>query len=105
MSDLYHIGEKIKEIRKKKKISQEKLAELTEMNFRTISRIETSRNIPNLETLEKIASTLDVNISDFFDSTASKSRENMIKEIEVIINNLTNKDLRNLYKILHDLYN
>src|SRR5574344_2230373 len=103
MSDLYYIGEKIKEIRKKRKISQEKLAELTNINFRTISRIETSRNIPNLETLEKIAKILNVNIIDFFDNSHLKSREILIEDINDITKKLSDNDLKNLHKIIYDL--
>ena len=55
MTDLNHIGTKIKEIRKRKKISQEKLAELVSMNNRSILRIENQQNLPTLETLAKIA--------------------------------------------------
>ena len=48
------IGLKIKEIRKKKKISQEKLAEMVSMSHRSIVRLENLHTIPTIETLEKM---------------------------------------------------
>ena len=41
------IGEKIREVRKKKGLSQEALAELAEVNLRTIQRIENNESKPH----------------------------------------------------------
>ena len=67
MFEISLIGKKIKKIRKQKKISQEKLAEMISMNHRSIVRIENAQVVPTLETLGKIAEVLDVKIADFFD--------------------------------------
>ncbi len=44
----------LKEYRKKKKISQEKLEKLTELDRKTIFRIENDINMPLLDTFAKI---------------------------------------------------
>ena len=61
------IGEKIKEARKKKGLSQEDLAESAKVNLRTIQRIEKNENEPRGKTLNLICSVLDINTEDILD--------------------------------------
>ena len=105
MFDLSYIGLKIKELRKRKNLSQEELAELIDINFRTIQRIETGKNTPSLETLLKLSEALDINIQDFFNVEHYKSRENLIKEINTIANKLDDKKLQEFYKAIYTFYN
>lgn len=105
MQNLKLIGYKIKEIRKKKKISQEKLAEMISMNHRSIIRLENVHNTPTLETLEKIAQALNVNITDFFEVDSIDSREELIKEINSIIEKLNDNELKTFYKTIYHFYN
>lgn len=53
-------GTMLKEYRKKKKISQEKLEELTNLDRKTIFRIENDINIPLLDTFAKICVALEM---------------------------------------------
>lgn len=104
MTDLKHIGAKIKEIRKKKKISQEKLAELVSMNNRSILRIENQHNIPTLETLEKIAQVLEVPITDFFEMPTALTRKEIIKNINSMLEQMDEKELQTFYKAVYHFY-
>lgn len=104
MSNINLIGAKIKEIRRAKKISQEKLAEIISMNHRTINRIENCHTIPTLETLDKIAKALNVKITDFFETDSVESRENIIKNITSIIDRLEECELRNFYKAVCNFF-
>ncbi|WPO78601.1 helix-turn-helix domain-containing protein [Flavobacterium sp. KACC 22761] len=61
------IGKKIKEIRKKKGLSQEELAESSKVNLRTIQRIENDENEPRGKTLNLICEVLDINTEDILD--------------------------------------
>ena len=61
------IGEKIKELRKKKGLSQEELAELAKVNLRTIQRIEKNESEPRGKTLNLICEVLEINIEDILD--------------------------------------
>ena len=60
------LGQKIKQVRKSKKITQEKLAEIIGVDFGYISKLEVGQNFPSIPTLNKIAQALDVDISIFF---------------------------------------
>jgi len=61
------IGEKIKEARKMKGLSQEELADLAKINLRTIQRIETNKNEPRGKTLNLICDVLEINAEDILD--------------------------------------
>jgi transcriptional regulator with XRE-family HTH domain len=61
------IGKKIKEIRKKKGLSQEELAEFSKVNLRTIQRIENNESEPRGKTLNLICEVLDINAEDILD--------------------------------------
>lgn len=56
----------IKEIRKNKSLSQEKLAEKTGLDRTFISSVETGRKIPSLISICKLAKGLDIKLSDLF---------------------------------------
>lgn len=57
---------KIKELRIKKGFSQEELAGKSGLSVRTIQRIENNDTIPRGESLQRIATALQVKIEDFF---------------------------------------
>lgn len=61
------IGKKIKEIRKKKGLSQEELAESAKVNLRTIQRIENNESEPRGKTLNLICNVLNINAEDILD--------------------------------------
>lgn len=48
------LGQRIKSLRKNLNITQETLAELINMDITSLSKIETGRNYPQPETIEKL---------------------------------------------------
>lgn len=105
MENIELIGLKIKEIRKKKKISQEALAEMVNMNHRSIVRLENQHSIPTIDTLDRIAKALDVNIVDFFATETTKSRIDIIKNINVFMEKMSDDELKNFYKAIYYFIN
>jgi len=61
------LGARIKEIRKERQLSQERLAEKVGVEPKQISRIEGSKSSPSMETLEAIARELQVEMKDLLD--------------------------------------
>src|SRR5690606_38600502 len=61
------IGNKIKEIRKSKGLSQEELAELAKVSLRTIQRIENNESEPHGKTLQLICGSLAVNMEELME--------------------------------------
>ena len=61
------VGLKIKEYRKLKGFSQEKLANLSEIDRTYLPTIEKGKRNVSIEILEKLAIALEISIKDFFD--------------------------------------
>jgi transcriptional regulator with XRE-family HTH domain len=68
---------KIKDLRIEKGFSQEELADRAGLNLRTIQRIENGATVPRGDSLQRIASALDVS-PDLFVNTARKKDDNLI---------------------------
>ena len=102
MQNIELLGLKIKEIRKRKRISQEKLAELVGMNTRSILRLENAQSIPTIDTLSKVTMALDVNIVDLFETNTNKNNKNeIIADINSCMNNMSLEELKNFYKAVY----
>lgn len=71
------MGQRIKECRKQKRLTQEKLAEQVGVDTRHISRIETGAHYPSLDTLEAIARALGCPIADFFTTHDEDSEDSL----------------------------
>lgn len=61
------LGARIKEVRKLRQLSQEKLAEKVGVEPKQISRIEGGKSSPSMDTLEAIARELQVEMKDLLD--------------------------------------
>ncbi len=61
------VSENIRKLRQKKGMTQDRLSKEANLALNTIVKIETGENPnPTLETLEKIATALEVPVSDLF---------------------------------------
>lgn len=59
------IGENIRKLRQKRKISQDRLSKEADLALNTIVKIETDKNPnPTFETLQKIAKALNVSVDE-----------------------------------------
>lgn len=105
MYKLETIGSKIKELRRNRRLSQEELADIINVNFRTIQRIETGRNVPSLETLSKLAQAFEIHIRDFFNFEYLKDRKEIIGSVNEILNKMDDEKLRTFYRAVYCFYN
>lgn len=60
-------GKRLNQLRKEKKMSQERLAELSELNRPYISAIEQGKRNVSIEVIEKLAQALEIEIKNFFE--------------------------------------
>lgn len=60
------LGSRIKEIRKRRKLTQEKLAEMVGIEPNNLCRIENGKNFPTPENLFKISKALSVDVYELF---------------------------------------
>lgn len=92
------LGKRIKEIRNKKGMTQEKLAELVEINTPNISYIENGKFYPSYETFIGLLKALDVEPCELFTFDMVKSPEELKNEMMEAFNN-DEKLLRLIYKV------
>lgn len=93
------LGKRIQEIRKSKKLTQEKVAEYIGIETNSLSNIETGRFYPTSENLEKIIKILDISISELFNCEHLQDDKTLLAEInEMLISNP--KKIREAYKII-----
>lgn len=59
-------GQNLKKLRKSRKLTQEKLAELIDIHYRQMSKIETGDNFPSSKTIEKLCCVLNVSPATLF---------------------------------------
>ena len=91
------IGRRIKEARLKQNLTQEKLAELVELDTSSISHIENGKYYPSAENLEKLLKVLNVTPSELFIMESNAPTKELIKEMNLAMQN--NDDLtRLMYK-------
>ena len=96
------IGLRIKELRKKRHLTQEKLSELLDISQNTLSCIETGDNFFTSETLEKIIKTFDIEPEELFSFGYQKSQKELIDEINKML--IENPDkISDIYKITRSL--
>jgi transcriptional regulator with XRE-family HTH domain len=69
------VGERVKELRAEKKISQEKLGNIANIDRTYMNSLENGRRNVSLVNIEKILSALEVDLSEFFDSEIFKTNK------------------------------
>lgn len=93
------LGKRLRELRKRKGINQEKLAELINVDPTTISNIENGKNYPSLLNLENLLDVLDSSFLEAFDFAHKNTQNNLIEEITNKLKNNPEK-IEDFYKIV-----
>jgi transcriptional regulator with XRE-family HTH domain len=86
-------AERLKELRKKKGVSQGELADLIEVHFTQVSRYERGETKPNAEAMSKLAKALDTTV----DYLMSGTTDNLVQEAGL------EKELISRFKQVQDL--
>lgn len=94
------IGKRIKELRKKKDLSQEGLSEQAEITPNYLSRIERGTENPTLDMFIKLAHALDVEIWELFDFGHGVSRKDLKSLLNKIGGEADEEQLRLALKVL-----
>lgn len=97
------IGARIKELRRLRNFSQDQLSEKIGVDSKHLSRIELGKSFSSLETLEGIASVLQVELKDLFDFSHLEAAEVDKKQIAELLEGLNQEKLRLIYKVVKSL--
>lgn len=101
--NMYIIGDRIREARERKHLSQMKLAILAKVSLITISNMESGKSSPNLKNIVKISRVLGVSIDYLVSGSDAKGNEIYIEEIRAKINKMDENGLKHISKYI-DLY-
>ena len=94
------LGARIREQRKRKKITQDQLAELLGIDQKHMSRIELGKSYPALDRLIKIAEALEVPLPSLFEFMHMGDERERLKQINEMLQLLGETDQRRVFKII-----
>lgn len=93
-------GRKIKEYRKRKHYTQAQLAELVNVDDKHISCIESGKNFPSPELIERFSLALSVEPKDLFEFYHLQNSNDLKSEIISMLDNISDEELVLTYKYL-----
>lgn len=79
-----HLAETLKQVRKDKKLSLDKAAELTGVSKAMLGQIERGESSPTISTLWKIATGFDVSLSSFIEPPSKALRQTTVRSAQDI---------------------
>jgi len=104
MSDIAKIiGQRIRNYRTQKGLSQEKLAELAGCHPTYIGQLERGEKNATLESVEKIASAMDISLSELFDKLGKSGSNNIAAKCYDLVASKSEAEQKQLYKMLQEM--
>ncbi len=94
------LGQRIKDLRKRNKLTQVELAVIIGMETTNLCKLENGGQLPKEENIEKLAKALNVNVRDLFDFGYMKSQTSLQQELIDIINKSSRSELELYYKLI-----
>lgn len=91
---------RIKELRKAKRLSQDELSEKINIDPKHLSRIEVGKSYPSLDTLERIANALNVEIKDLFEFMHLSRTKDLINNVSKLLKEADEAKVRLILKII-----
>ncbi len=103
--ELIILGKRIAFLRKKRGLTQEKLAELIGYSTNHIAKLELAGTNPSFELLVNLANALNIELKELFNFDEYQSTKYIKKEFEKLLHSSEEKKLKLLYKIYQSLDN
>lgn len=100
MNEKKLVGQRIKELRRSKGLSQEKLAELAETSPNYLSRMERGTENPTLDMFIKLSNALEVEMWEMFDFGHVAERKALKESLQTFLKTADEPTLRLAVKII-----
>lgn len=100
MNERKVMGLKIREIRKKAKLTQEQFCERIKIEPTSLSNIENGKSFPSMQTVVNILKEFEILPQDFFDTEYLKKETELESEMCDIIKDLPTDKKRIIYRII-----
>lgn len=98
--DLRQLGRRIRALRTKKGLSQEKLAERAGLNGKYIGEVERGTANISIQNIDKLAHVLGVPLLELLALEHELTRERIVGEIHQMLDEGTEEQLKTVYRIL-----
>lgn len=98
--DYYDIGQRIRTLRREKKLSQEQLAEKVWISTTHMSHIENGSTKLSLPVLVDLAAALDVSVNELLAGQNSKCRSADYEQVKKLLNGCSEKQLRIITEVI-----
>ena len=96
-------GKRIKELRKSRNMTQEKLAELVGFEPNHITKIEAGKHFPQPEKLEILARIFDIQVKDLFDFEHKLPVSNLKYKITEWLKEASDAEIEYIFKTIKNL--
>ena len=104
MSDIAKIiGQRIRNYPTQKELRHEKLAELAGCHPTYIGQLERGEKNATLESVEKIASAMDISLSELFDKLGKSGGDNIAAKCYDLVASKNEAEQKQLYKMLQEM--
>lgn len=94
------LGARIKELRKTRGLSQDRLSEKIKIDPKHLSRIEVGKSYPSFDTAERIANALGVEMKDLFEFMHHAGSKGLSQDIHRLLQDADEEKLRLILKII-----
>ncbi len=94
---LENLGKRIAELRNKRNMTQDRLAELVNYSTNHIAKLESARTNPSFELLESIANAFNIEIKELFNFPEQHTEKYIRNKLMEVVNSTDNKTLKLLY--------
>lgn len=101
MIDKNLFGKRLRELREKRKMTQEELSNLLNIEWQHVSRLENGKNLPSCNILIKIAQVFDIDIRTLTEYQYLDDNNNINEAINNLLNLATEEQKKLFYKILY----
>ncbi len=101
--DLKQLGLRIKDLRKKRKLTQDELSEAAEMNGKHLGEVERGLINISIQNLDKIAQSLGVPLLTLLDVDHQKSKEELSREIESMVHSSSYEQAQLIHRVVSDI--
>lgn len=101
--DLGQLGRRIRTLRTKKGLSQEKLAEGAGLNGKYIGEVERGMANISIQNVDKLACVLGVPLLELLTMEHEITRERIVKDIYKMLDEGTEEQLKTIYRILSSI--
>jgi transcriptional regulator with XRE-family HTH domain len=94
------LGQRIRSLRLKKNRTQEQISELAGLSSKYFSELERGNETISMKNLNKIAAVLEVPLADLISAEHEAPRKDLEKEVQKMINEADDEQLKTIYRIL-----